>query len=97
MKEVPENRRDHNDFLHRIARVIGAHQLKYISVKKLIEGDQFWMPRSDYVVNALQTNFMKTWERDMILLLFSYSVLLLDYFYKSFISLCERLDHFYAG
>ena len=63
----------------------------------MIEGDQFWMPRLDYVVNALQTNLMKTREREMILILFSYSILLLDYFYKSFLSLCERLDYFYAG
>ena len=63
----------------------------------MIEGDQFWMPQSDYVVNALQTDLMKTREREMILLLFSYSILLLDYFNKSCLSLCERLDYFYAG
>ena len=66
-----KKRRDHSDFLHRIVRFSVLINKNIFLFKKMIEGDQFWMPRSDYVVNALQTNFMRTRGREMILLLFS--------------------------
>ena len=41
-----------------------------------------------------------SWKREKgrwFLFLFSYSIFLLDYCYKFCLSLCERLDYFYAG
>jgi len=53
----------------------------------------------DSVPETMELNKSHENERkgDDFLFLFSYSIFLLDYCYKFFLSLCERLDYFYAG